>query len=176
MSATCIYGTIFNNIKTVENSIKSVFDPSYSIIIVDNYSNDGTWEKLQEVKKEYNLSLLRQRSSRGKGRAYALAQCPENSLTAYFDLDVSYNENFHKAIKSGLKELLLFGPTMTFIQSKGEVIKTGSWRDLNYGEDIEFLSRQKISITFPLFIGRNEEIGIKDLHIEREKIFKIMEN
>ncbi|ARM76130.1 glycosyltransferase [Acidianus manzaensis] len=165
----CIYGTVYNNVNTVEESIKSVFDPSYDIVIVDNYSKDGTWEKLQELKKDYNLTLLRLKSSRGKGRAYALEHCPENSITAYFDLDTYYNENFHKVIKSGLKELLILGPMMSYIQSKDQILKIGNWKNLNYGEDIEFLSRQKISITFPLIIGENQEIKAKNLYIERER-------
>lgn len=99
MVSICVYGTVFNNVNTVEDSIKSVWSPDYDIVIVDNYSKDGTWEKLQELKKEYNLKLLRLKSSRGKGRAYALEQCPENSITAYFDLDTYYNQNFHKIIK-----------------------------------------------------------------------------
>ncbi|ACR41590.1 glycosyltransferase family 2 protein [Saccharolobus islandicus] len=169
MTSICVYGTVFNNVNTVEDSIKSVWSPDYDIVIVDNYSKDGTWEKLQELKKEYNLKLYRLKSSRGRGRAYALEQCPENSTTAYFDLDVMYNQNFHKAIKSGLKELFIFGPVMSYINSKEDILKTGNWRDLNFGEDIEFLSRQNISITFPLIIGKNEDVATKNLYIEREK-------
>ena len=169
MHRICVYGTVFNNASTVEGSVKSVFDPSYDIVIVDSYSRDGTWEKLQELKKEFNLTLLRLKSTRGRGRAYALEHCPDNSITAYFDLDTRYNENFHKVLKSGLKELLVFGPILTYVQTKEEILRFGNWSDLNLGEDIEFLSRQKISLTFPLIIGQNEEVEVKNLFIEREK-------
>ncbi|MUN28522.1 glycosyltransferase [Sulfuracidifex metallicus] len=169
MASICVYGTVFNIVNTFEDSVKFVWSPDYDIVIVDNYSKDGTWEKLQELKKEYNLKLLRLKSSRGKGRAYALEQCPENSITAYFDLDVMYNQNYHKVIKSGLKELFIVGPVMSYINSKEDILKPGNWRDLNFGEDIEFLSRQNISITFPLIIGKNEDVTTKNLYIEREK-------
>lgn len=169
MHRICVYGTVFNNASTVEDSVKSVFDPSYDIVIVDSYSRDGTWEKLQELKKEFNLTLLRLKSTRGRGRAYALEHCPDNSITAYFDLDTRYNENFHKVLKSGLKELLVFGPILTYVQTKEEILRLGNWPDLNFGEDIEFLSRQQISLTFPLIIGQNEEVEVKNLFIEREK-------
>ena len=169
MASICVYGTVFNNVNTVEESVKSVWSPDYDIVIVDNYSKDGTWEKLQELKKEYNLKLLRLKSSRGKGRAYALEQCPENSITTYFDLDTYFNQNFHNTIKYGLKELLIFGSVMTYINSKEDILKSGNWKDLNFGEDIEFLSRQKISITFPLIIGKNEDVTTSNLYIEREK-------
>ena len=169
MHRICVYGTVFNNASTVEDSVKSVFDPSYDIVIVDSYSRDGTWEKLQKLKKEFNLTLLRLKSTRGRGRAYALEHCPDSSTTAYFDLDVRYNENFHKVLKSGLKELLVFGPILTYVQTKEEILRFGNWPDLNFGEDIEFLSRQQISLTFPLIIGQNEEVEVKNLFIEREK-------
>ncbi|XDF44296.1 glycosyltransferase [Saccharolobus solfataricus] len=169
MSPICIYGTVFNNVSTVQESVKSVFDPSYNIVIVDNFSKDGTYEKLLELRKDYNLNVYRFRSSRGKGRAYALQQCPDNSVTAYFDLDTRYNENFHKAVNLALNGLLLFGPILSYINVKEEILKRGNWRNLNYGEDIEFLSRQQISITFPLIIGSNEEVRNNGLYIQRER-------
>ncbi|MEW9492195.1 MAG: hypothetical protein TQ35_0008370 [Candidatus Aramenus sulfurataquae] len=82
---------MYNNAFSVEESVRLFFDPSYFIVITDSYSTDGTWEKLQEIRKEYNLTLLRLKSTRGKGRGYTLKYCPENSLTAYVDLDIIYN-------------------------------------------------------------------------------------
>ena len=57
MTNICVYGTVFNNAGTVEESIRSVWKPEYENVIVDNYSTDGTWEKLLELKKEFNLRL-----------------------------------------------------------------------------------------------------------------------
>ncbi|BFH72199.1 hypothetical protein SJAV_01430 [Sulfurisphaera javensis] len=95
-SSICVYGTVFNNVNTVEASIKSVWKPNYTIIITDNYSTDGTWEKLQEMKKEYNIVLYRLKSTRGKGRDYSLKHCQNNSLAAYIDLDCVYKKIFTK--------------------------------------------------------------------------------
>lgn len=159
----CIYGTVYNNAFSVEDSIKSVFDPNYNIVITDSFSTDGTWEKLQELKKKYNLTLLRLKSSRGRGRDYALKHCPPNSLTAYVDLDVIYNLNFHKIISKEIDGVLILGPQLSFI---GRKEKVGNWSSLNYGEDIEFLSRQDIKVTLPVIIGENfrTELGF----IQRE--------
>ncbi|WP_404990979.1 glycosyltransferase [Desulfurococcus sp.] len=52
-----MYGTVFNNVQYFEESIKSVFNPNYDIIIVDSCSTNGTWGKLLELRKEYNLTL-----------------------------------------------------------------------------------------------------------------------
>jgi hypothetical protein len=160
----CIYGTVYNNAFSVEESVRSFFDPSYFIVITDSYSTDGTWEKLQEIRKEYNLTLLRLKSTRGKGRDYALKHCPENSLTAYVDLDTIYNQNFHKLLKEEIDGTFIISEPYSFI---GKKEKVGHWADLNYGEDIEFLSRQDIRITLPVLIGKDfkPELGI----IEREK-------
>ncbi len=49
----------------VEESIKSVFKPNYNIVIVDSYSNDGTWEKLQEL-KGVQLDLIQAKVNYGE--------------------------------------------------------------------------------------------------------------
>lgn len=144
----------------IEKSIRSVFRSSYDIVIVDSYSTDGTWEKLQELKKEYNLTLYRLKSTRGKGRDYALRRCPENSMTAYFDLDTIYNENFHKVIDLELP----FVNAGTYVAKKEYLIEVGGWRDLNWGEDIELLSRVRVDLFLPIIVGYNEKVNF-----DREK-------
>jgi hypothetical protein len=67
-----------------------------------------------------------------------------------------------------LKELLIFGSVMTYINSKEDILKSRNRKDLNFGEDIEFLGRQKISTTFPLIIGKNEDVITSNL-IGKEK-------
>ena len=154
----CVYGTVFKNVDTVEVSVKSVWRPDYNIVIVDNYSTDGTWEKLQELRKEYNLTLLRFKSSRGRGRAYALEHCPENSITTYFDLDVEYNENFHKVLDYASSDKIYAnvssGPYF-LIAKKEKVISRGNWYDLNHDEDVELISRIGFDLHVPVIISKN---------------------
>ncbi|QGA68895.1 glycosyltransferase [Sulfolobus sp. E11-6] len=149
----CIYGTVFNNVNTVEDSIKSVWDPEYTIVITDNYSTDGTWEKLQELRKEYNLVLLRLKSSRGKGKDYALRHCPANTMTAYFDLDTVYNENFHKIVKWTPKDKIT--SSFGIIGLRETLLSKGGWRDLNVGEDFELFARIGFDYSIPVIIGKN---------------------
>jgi len=148
----CLYATVFNNVSTLEETIKSVWRPNYTIVITDKYSFDGTWKKLQELRKEYNLLLYRLKSSRGKGRDYSLRHCPDNSKTAYFDLDLRYNENFHKIIEwtSNDKRLFVY---RTFIARKDVILNKGGWRDLNYGEDYEFDVRVGFDHFIPVIIA-----------------------
>ena len=159
MNHICVYGTVFNSVNTVKKSISSVFNSSYDIIVVDNYSSDGTWEKLQELKKEYNLLLFRLRSSRGKGRAYALKHCPDNSLTVFFDLDSNYNENFHKILRTEINGI----DVGTLIIRKEDIIRKGNWRDLNAGEDYELKVRVGFKYKLPVIVSLDQKVkGVRE--------------
>jgi len=151
----CLYATVFNNFNTIEESIKSVWRPDATIVITDNYSTDGTWEKLQKLKKEYNLLLYRLRSSRGKGRAYSLRHCPDNSITAYFDLDLKYNEAFHKVLEWAPKDKVTTDMDTGIIVLKEKLIEKGGWRDLNRAEDWEILARVGFDYFVPVINSEN---------------------
>ncbi|MEM4718249.1 MAG: glycosyltransferase [Desulfurococcaceae archaeon] len=153
----CIYGTVYNNVNTIEKSIKSVWRPDATIVVVDNYSYDGTWEKLLEMRKEYNILIYRYNCSRGLGRQIALYKCPENSITTWFDLDTVYNDAFHRVINYAIdtRMIIHIGP---LVARRELIINMGGWRDLNYGEDIELVSRIGFHVHIPILIGKNEEI------------------
>jgi len=114
----CVYGTVYNNASTVEESIKSVWKPEYEIVVVDNYSTDGTWEKLLGLRKEYNLRAYRYRCSRGLGRNIALHMCSENSITAYFDLDTRYNYAYHKIIEASQAYGSMSAPGLVVVEKE----------------------------------------------------------
>ena len=156
----CLYATVFNNVNTIEETIKSIWGPNYTIVITDNFSFDGTWEKLRELRKEYNLLIYRLKSSRGKGRDYSLRHCPEGSKTAYFDLDTRYNESFHKIIEwsPNDKRVLTYG---TFVTRKDIIVNKGGWRDLNYAEDEELFARIGFDYFIPVITGTNLYVGLK---------------
>ncbi|MGC8983596.1 MAG: glycosyltransferase, partial [Desulfurococcaceae archaeon] len=153
----CLYGTVYNNAGTVEECIKSVWRPEYEIVVVDNYSTDGTWEKLLELRREFNLKIYRYRCSRGLGRHIALYKCSPGSTTAWFDLDTVYNESFHKVIEYAAETNLRIHAGV--LAAKRELILSkGGWRDLNYGEDVELVSRVGFDIHVPVVVGINAEL------------------
>lgn len=157
----CLHGTVFNSVATVEGAIKSVWRPDAEIVVVDNYSADGTWEKLLELRKDYNLKLYRYNCSRGLGRQIALCKCPEGSTVAYFDLDTVYNEAFHRVVDYGAElELRILAQTFiaTFIAKREIILLRGGWRYLNYGEDVEMISRVGFDIAVPVVVGMNAKI------------------
>jgi len=96
------------------------------------------YEKLKQIEKEFNLTILRFESSRGIGRGIALKHCPDNSITAYIDLDVTYTPAFRKIVKSGIKNALILHEAKTFIGIKEEILSGGNWKDLNSREDRKF--------------------------------------
>jgi hypothetical protein len=88
-----VYGTVLNNYYTVEQSLKTIWGSCYEIVSVDSFSTYGTYAKLLEFKKEYNIKLFRLRSTRGDGRQGALLHCPLNSVEALILLVIE-NDKF----------------------------------------------------------------------------------
>jgi glycosyltransferase involved in cell wall biosynthesis len=149
----CLYGTVLNSADTVERSIRSIFRPDADIVITDGGSTDGTYERLLEISKDYNLRVYRAPgSSRGLGRQLALMRCPENSYTTYFDLDDEYNVYWHRSIEWGIAT---GSPRpLPYLYSREYLLSRGGWRDLNYGEDNELWARVGFDYYLPIVFGR----------------------
>lgn len=69
------YSTCFNTKLTIVPFIENLFSTfsgvDMELVVVDNYSTDGTWEVLEEMQEKYNIQLYRVRSNRGMGRNIA---------------------------------------------------------------------------------------------------------
>ena len=60
----------FNELKTIEEIIKkiiSVIKFDYEIIVVDDFSSDGSRDKIEQIKNIYNLKLIFNEKNYGKG-------------------------------------------------------------------------------------------------------------
>ncbi len=142
MPRLCVYGTVLNSVDTLERSIASFYRPDAEIVIVDGGSTDGTYERLLEISKDYNLKVHRlPGSSRGLGRQYALYKCPEGSYAvAVLDLDDEYNQYFHRYVDWAVSSV--GGPAPApFVSLREHALSRGGWRDLNYAEEVEFVVR-----------------------------------
>ena len=137
-----IYGTVYNNKNMVINSIKSLskINVKKTFLIVDNYSNDGTYETLNGIKDQYNIKLKKIKCSRGLGRQKSVEMVFEesnnNDLFMTFDLDTIYTDIFIKLIEYGIKNIDKRSVFLNQLCYK-EVNFNIPWRDLNYGEDWE---------------------------------------
>lgn len=155
MPLVSIYGTVYNNSYIIEDSIVSLynalpdFEENYELVIVDNYSTDGTWEKLLRLRRVIrNMKLIRYRCSRGKGRDIAL-RYTNGDYVMYADFDCIFSnelgiviEKLRKVCTKG--ELWNLGRVSTlggFSKRETMIEQIGGWRDLNFGEDWELLGR-----------------------------------
>ncbi len=145
-----IYGTVFNNATTVERAIQSIIPlKPLKIFIVDNFSNDNTFEIIRNSKLNLKVKIqaAQAKCTRGLGRnialEMALAEARDDDVLMYMDFDV-------KALKLGLR---IIKKRLNNIKSNQISIfnhislaltnKELPWLDLNAGEDFERLARAK---------------------------------
>jgi glycosyltransferase involved in cell wall biosynthesis len=78
MKSISFCSTVYNNYNTIEHGILSLIkavkrlDVRYEIVVVDNFSSDGTYELLLRLRREIpTLKIIRKKCSRGSGRQLA---------------------------------------------------------------------------------------------------------
>jgi glycosyltransferase involved in cell wall biosynthesis len=163
-----IYGTAFNNADLADKSIASIKGlMPYRFYIIDNYSSDGTYEKLCRYK---DISIKQVRCKRGKGRDIALRmlleEADDNDPVMYIDLDEIFGKRFVSTILQQIRQLRHGEMRMLFQGlSTAKTNRKLPWRDLNIAEDWERLARAKASgvrIVEPREMWRKWRTGGKD--------------
>jgi len=164
-----VCATTYNNAgrlkACLDSIIKALVDLDFEVVIVDNYSTDGSHEIIRDYAHRYaNIKVLRCSCSRGLGRQLAF----ENSSGRYIitiDTDTKYySEKLHKILVAYKQGKLGKLTAVNFWGSLGIyprplVEKAGGWRDYNVGEDHDFLARlSKVcsSIFLPINMEMNE--------------------
>lgn len=152
--------TCFNEVSTVRESINSLLrqlNEDYEVIIVDNFSKDGTYEILKEFEHSNSVKIVQERSSRGKGRQFALEHASGEYVIANLDLDdlflpvlgeivglyhekanrkvlAIFNSSPPPDLDTGWIQNITLGPRELFTS-------LGGWRDLDLFEDWDVWSR-----------------------------------
>lgn len=140
--------TNYNSNDTIKSSMKSIFhqlNDSFEIVVCDNFSNDGSLEVLREYAKRGKIKLVVQRSSRGKGRQIAFNNSTGKYIISGLDTDDQLKPSFQKFLSIYHKDhegYMLSAGTIHIIP-RHLVKKIGGWRDLKWGEDIDFHKRAK---------------------------------
>ena len=184
MSKLFIYGTVFNNGDYVESSIRSIerIKPD-RMIICDNYSNDGTYEKILDLNKIFrNIIIFRAKTKRGLGRGLALQKlynyAKDSDFCFYIDFDSIYTDEFIRKVNALVKERREYTVYIGYGLGMLGLVKTNKlagWKNLNSGEDIERTSnfweqgvevKWVIPYSSQLVINRDREIK---KFINREK-------
>ncbi len=167
--------TVYNSVDAVSVSLQGVIEiieklPNldFEIVIVDNFSHYGTYEKLLDFKaKAMNTSnlkrflVVRLRSSRGLGRQLAL-RLARGKYVIPIDLDIRIDADKLAKIILKYRELkvykclILANPGVHLICPRELLLRIGGYKDLNYGEDIELLARifhNNAAISLPIKIA-----------------------
>jgi glycosyltransferase involved in cell wall biosynthesis len=149
-----VYTTVYNSVRTVEKSIESIarqFDGlNYEIVVVDNYSTDGTYEKLVKLSKQYPLRIHRYRCSRGLGRRIA-AKLSRGEYLVYVDLDCLYTKTLRKLVEIHLNSVYKDSKCLDILICPRKVLNKENFIDINRAEDVELFARlAKKNLTYTL--------------------------
>lgn len=180
--------THYNNFLTVKKSLDSILDQidtNFEVIVVDNFSNDGSLRVLREYADLGKIKLIQKKCSRGKGRQTALEHASGTYVIANMDMDDTYKpklrsllqiyhqisegkvlmvvSSFAFALRSGWLPNITLGP-------KRLIQELGGWRDLQWWEDWELWARAAKAGKFcHIQFDIHDEVN---LHAEREGTLK----
>lgn len=171
-----IYGTLYNNINRIQECIKSISGLApYKLFVVDNHSDDGSYEYLLGLKKGYMKSInseihvFRGKYTRGKARDIALKKLfdigrpKDKDIVLYIDFDVIYKRPFINLVSRESEHPTDgIGIFCIGMASIAQLNKHG-WCNLHVGEDYERLARLK-------------SMGVPIRKISREEFSKYAEN
>lgn len=176
--------TMYNNANRLKLCLDSVLAAltglDFEIIIVDNYSTDGSLEILKEYARlNNNIKILRCKCARGLGRQIAF----KNSKGKYvvtIDTDTEYQteklRNFllaHNQNKTNPYVVKTWGSFVVYPRHLLEEV--GGWRKYNMSEDMDLLARlflKHMAVFVPINLEFNEDYIEGE---EKETPLKILE-
>jgi len=143
-------------------SIFNQLNDSFEIIVCDNCSTDGSREILQEYARKGRIKLFVQRCSRGKGRQIAFENSTGRYIVSGLDTDDRLQPAFHEflSIYHNDHEGYMLSAGTVHIVPRQIVEEIGGWRDLKWGEDVDFHKRAKS-------LGRQHELEYPLVLVER---------
>jgi len=146
--------THYNNYPTVEASLNSILnqiDDNFELVVIDNFSDDGSEKILKTFSDQEKIRLIRRRCNRGEGREAAFRESSGQYIIANLDLDDVFLPLLAKSLKvyhSAAEGFLLLLVTDINLWAQNVTIgprslieSLGGWRDLQYGEDWDLWSR-----------------------------------
>jgi glycosyltransferase involved in cell wall biosynthesis len=147
--------TVFNSMPWVVLSLASLIDTckvlqnnhkiTCEIIIVDNFSEDGTFEEIkrqQSLTPDILIKATRYKCKRGLGRQIAVA-LSSGTILVYVDMDVIYDPNQTACLITSYFQNPLVANTALYLSlvPRTFALKVGGFQDLNRAEDVEFCAR-----------------------------------
>ncbi len=132
-----------SSLQSCLDSVLSQIDSEFEIVVSDNCSTDGSLEILKEYAKKDQIKLIVQSSTRGKGRQIAF----QNSIGDYILSGIDTDDVINPILKDVLRlyHLEHEGYMLSFrtfhIIPRYLVNTIGGWKDLQWGEDVDFIKR-----------------------------------
>lgn len=177
---------VFNEAKTIEEMIGRVVKaPSLNfekeIIIVDDYSNDGTEKILENIKKRYGFSLFRHNKNFGKGAAIKTGlEGVTGDWVLIQDADLEYDPGDYSKLLGALNENspVIYGSRNLKNQKKGYWHYVLGAKFLNFLLNLLFGSRLTDAYTgykiFPVSLMKSIFLDSRGFEFEMEVTAKIL--
>lgn len=143
--------------QTVSHTLDSIvnqIDDSFEVVVVDNFSNDGTQEILKEYAERHRIRLTLSKCTRGKGRQLAFENSSGAHIISNVEFDNPLKPNLIQLVQSYQRSCegsLLFalsptatnawGPAGISIMPRALVERLGGWRDIQIYEDTDLFAR-----------------------------------
>lgn len=130
---------IYNRKSTIKRTLKSIFNQSYTnweLIIIDDQSNDGTWEYLKELEATKNIKLIRTPINSG-GPAVPRnlgIKYSNGDFIAFIDSDDEWKKDKLKIQLDYIKKY-----NVQFICSKAEINRHSKINKKNDDKPIDYL-------------------------------------
>lgn len=168
-------GTMYNNVNQVRDCVDSVLSAvdglDFEVVIVDNFSSDGSFEILEEYTRLHsNIRVLRCKCSRGSGYQIAFENSRGNFVVTVAMDTVYKSGKLRKFLLAYLRSDLRRFAVKTWgsfcVYPRRLVEEVGGWNRFNVAEDSDILARlfavDKIFF-MPIRLDFNEE------YVERSK-------
>lgn len=124
-------------------SVLDQLNNDFEVVVCDNNSGDGSKMVLEEYARKGRIKLTIEKSSRGRGRQIAF----ENSSGEYIISGVDTDDILRPSFKQFLEmyhtqhEGYMLSAGTVHIIPRRIVETVGGWRDLKWGEDVDFRKR-----------------------------------
>lgn len=177
----------YNMSDTLERSLRSVLEQvteEYEVLVVDGGSTDGSLEILSRLSDEYGklrylISPYGCKSNRGTDRSLSVSEANGTYVLTHIDVDDRYYDVicdfvklFHEIETQLEPELLLWGSHMA-IASKDHLLRLGSYRNLNAGEDMD-LFRRAIASDATIYMELESDRCWESIGYSRDRVAKIL--
>jgi glycosyltransferase involved in cell wall biosynthesis len=152
--------TCYNEFPNVRESLGRLLvqlNEDYEVVVVDNFSRDGTYEVLGEFERSHGVRVIQRRCTRGVGRQIAFENSCGDYIIANLDLDDMFTPvlgavvaGYHRKVEGKLMAAFNSPPTPggragwsqnITIGPRALIASIGGWRDLNIYEDWDIWSR-----------------------------------